>query len=655
MKRILILAALTSAFTMPLQAASSAITLIENGKSSYVIAAPANQPVAKRHVDLAASTLQQYLKEATGAELPIVSEGEVGGKKAIYLGNTDKANKVGVAIASCKDWNCLLQEREGNLYLGGVDRDNVIKKDQDNHFYPTLKAVTRFLENNVGVRFLMPGPNGIHVPKVDKVTFESGLNDKFVPNFQYVIGRNAGDILYATANNYFYTQNIKSYGGHSHHNAVPAEKYFKTNPEYFALTKGKRILNDSHREQPRPSHSSLCISNPDVQRLMIEEMERQLQPETGHQGVQLAQTDGYKLCECDGCKAIHPDPGEGLWILHAKLAAEMYKKFPDKKIIILSYGPTRSVPKTVKSFTPNVVIEMAKYAPENFDAWNKFPNEKVAYIYNWEKFYPLGLAPKRTPKYGADLINLFVKNKVRAIYLCGAFDLIGLEGPCYYLFGRAMGDPELNAEEVEENYYKTAFGEAAPEMKHFFNKMHYLLEHYSIFHHRTFRMERDYNWSEVFGTPEISYSYFYPPDLLVEMQNAIDAAIPKVTETRAKARVNKVRQEFEHLKLTAEVFHLFRAYRVRQDQTTFELVAGGVERLRKWLDTQYDDKGEPIPFDDWPKYIGGRMKKENITVLRGKSTLRDPFNWDLAEIRKTGVYPKPPKFPPIKQARFDDD
>lgn len=55
--------------------------------------------------------------------------------------------------------------------------------------------------------------------------------------------------------------------------------------------------------QPKGNH--LCISNPEVQELMLKEMEREL--DRGYEWVELAQTDGYQECECAECQAIHPD------------------------------------------------------------------------------------------------------------------------------------------------------------------------------------------------------------------------------------------------------------------------------------------------------------------------------------------------------------
>ena len=46
----------------------------------------------------------------------------------------------------------------------------------------------------------------------------------------------------------------------------------------------------------------LCISNPEVQELMLKEMEKQF--DLGYDWVQLSQTDGYRECECPKCKAL---------------------------------------------------------------------------------------------------------------------------------------------------------------------------------------------------------------------------------------------------------------------------------------------------------------------------------------------------------------
>ncbi|MDP6354740.1 MAG: DUF4838 domain-containing protein, partial [Planctomycetota bacterium] len=134
-----------------------------------------------------------------------------------------------------------------------------------------------------------------------------------------------------------------SYGGHSYYDAVPAKEYGKTKPEYFALIGGLRTPTGNH----------LCITNGAVQELMLREMEKRL--DEAYQWVELAQTDGYRPCECTECAAVHPDPGERTWIVHRKLAEAMQKRRPGKKVMILAYPPNRNPPKSFDRFPDNVV------------------------------------------------------------------------------------------------------------------------------------------------------------------------------------------------------------------------------------------------------------------------------------------------------------
>ena len=101
--------------------------------------------------------------------------------------------------------------------------------------------------------------------------------------------------------------------------------------------------------------------------------------------VQLAQGDGYQQCECENCqKLFHvSDPGEKLWILHRNLALRLLKERPGKKVIIISYGPTKYPPSTFNEFPPNVMIELCSYTEDNFKAWSKIkvPGGFTTYVY----------------------------------------------------------------------------------------------------------------------------------------------------------------------------------------------------------------------------------------------------------------------------------
>ena len=291
---------------MGMAADTPRITVVAEGTSAYVIV-PEDADAAR--VGPATELLQKTIAEATGVRLPVIKSSALQpGTPAIYLGKSSAARKAGLPVDEVKGWGYLNAVVGEDIFLVGDDADDAIqagsgRKGKNLSHSGTLKAVIGLLESQLGVRFVLPGANGIHVAKLSSLTVDARLNTAWKPRFEYVIGRKVDDPYYGVANNFFgQTPVLYTYGGHSYYTAVPAEVYGQTHPEYFALMGGVRTAKGNH----------LCVSNPDVRRIMVQEMEKRL--DAGYQWVELAQTDGYRECECDACKAIHPDRGERLWI-----------------------------------------------------------------------------------------------------------------------------------------------------------------------------------------------------------------------------------------------------------------------------------------------------------------------------------------------------
>ena len=618
---------LTFALTASARAAGPEIVLVENGKSAYTIVKPAG-PDPRRRVDIAARLLRDILRQATGAQLRIVDESRFSGGPAIYVGMTRAAKRAGLPLDHVKGWQYLHRAKGRDLYLVGFDGKGGPKLPKHKAYLGTTRSVTKFLEDRLGVRFLLPGPNGRYVPKLKRLAVPADLDVRgAAPVFTYVVGRRTADVAYNVANNFLFSPVLRSYGGHSYYTAVPSKKYAKTHPEYFALIGGVRS----------PAKNHLCISNPDVQKLMIEEIERSM--DEGYEWIELAQTDGYVPCDCPKCRALHPEPSERLWIVHRKLAAEMAKRRPGKKVMIIAYGPTVHPPKTFDSFPKNVVIQMCHYAPEDFDEWTRFDVPKTVYVYNWGTYHVTGFGPKRTPRYADEQVKRFVASKVRGVYMCGAFECLGLEGPVYYVYGRTLGDPTLNRETVTAEYYRLVFGKARAPMKAFYEDMYESLELYGVLRRPNFRTER-YR-VQTLGTPEDAYCTLFPAKLLGAMTKNLERAKALAEDPAVRERLRLVEYEFEYVRNLATIFQLYRAYRLKPNWQTFGILAEAVEARRAMLKQRFAGgrRGRAKVFGGWGRLFGGCDAKETALGGRLRAVLSAPVNWNTALLKKKGILP----------------
>ena len=79
---------------------------------------------------------------------------------------------------------------------------------------------------------------------------------------------------------------------------VPANKYYESHPEYFALCDGKRIDNGQH-----------CLSNPDVLSIVKEEIMAIIDKYPSYLVYDVSQKDGLKYCTCDKCVELEQKYG----------------------------------------------------------------------------------------------------------------------------------------------------------------------------------------------------------------------------------------------------------------------------------------------------------------------------------------------------------
>jgi hypothetical protein len=634
LKKMLFVVAFLFAAVICITCGAADIEVVKNGKSDYQIVVPGKSK--DKNIDgfikSSAELLQNCITEATGVSLPIVEEFKYDKTKpAIFIGDTAFARADGIDIAKMENWSYVNKAVGKNIILAGMDRPNVPGQKASHYtncILGSVKAVTLFLQDNAGVKFLLPGANGIEVAKQSVISCPEDLNINKKPLMLFNTGRPA-ELFYDIANNYYSCNGFKLYGGHSYYDAVPKAVYGKSNPEFFALIGNKRNSNSNH----------LCISNPRVQDVIYAEMLKWL--DLGYDSVELGQTDGYMSCECAECAKLFgiSDEHEKLWILHRNLAERLLKDRPGKRVVIISYEPTANPPVTFKEFPENVMIELCSYSPESFEKWKdyKVPQGFMAYIYNWGDFQRVGFTPRRTPLYCRTQAELFVKNHVKGIYKCGFGELFGLEGPAYYTFGRSFenSDKMPNAEILADEFCKAAYGKAYVPMKKFFDTLNERLELYSSV--ETFMGGRNL----LPANPRIILTYNYSPDVLEIMENNLQAA-EKVADTgKVKKRLQLVRAEFEYLKNLASILHLYNAYKINPGQLYFDKLGDLIEKRNAMINSYYDEKGNMKKLDGWPdiKFLGNSPKEMVMVNGRLIAPINSPLTWNIKQLKDSKILP----------------
>ena len=601
-------------------------------KSKYQIVYP-DLPAASPRIAIytqAANMLRQALREGVGINAPVVSESKaLKGYKSICIGDTKAARAAGIKVADHPNFGFVIKEQNGNIFIAGMDKTRLDQPEKRNlswkyYILGTINGCVKFAEKYLGTRFLYPGEKGIdYASNVGRFNIPVHLKEVCVPKL--VFSTHTPDLFYSYSNNAYSYGDFKSYGGHSYYDAVPAAKYAKSHPHYFAFRGGKR----------NPIGNHLCISNPEVQELIYQEMVKWAKK--GAYAIQLAQTDGYNPCECAKCKAYGntADEGEKLWILHRKLAERFHKEYPGKFAHIISYGPTVKPPKTFTKFPPNVIIELCSYTQESFDAWKNYEVKGgfTTYVYNWGWYNRVGFLPKRTPAFCADQVRRFLDNGVRGVYRCGFGENYGLEGPSYYVYGQLFNDPAQNETSLVNDFIQRAFHESSVPMKLFYQTLNTRLEIYSALQ-KTGAMP---------ANPRVLITSILSSDVIEVLDKNLDRAEKLARSPKVKARLELVRTEFDYVKSLASTLHFYNTYRLSPSQSTFDLLAEAVVKRNKLIDSYSDPKTKRtrIYSKNWPLInIFGNppvaMLKENGRLT---APISAPLSWNIKLLKEQKILP----------------
>ena len=163
--------------------------LASNKTTEYQVVIPAEP---KKDEKAAAQRLVTHLMTATKAQLPIVTETEYTGGKAIFVGDTNKTAEAGLSLSGVVDESThIVKTIDGNCYLLGTTNYAV-------HF-----AVTTFLKNTIG--YAMYSNDEVTLVKSDTVKMRDFPGDTYIPSIRYRTNASAavnkGEFGYA---NYLY-------------------------------------------------------------------------------------------------------------------------------------------------------------------------------------------------------------------------------------------------------------------------------------------------------------------------------------------------------------------------------------------------------------------------------------------------------------------
>jgi hypothetical protein len=461
--------------------------LASGKKSTYRIVI---DPMASESEKWAASELQYWLKEITGAELPLSEINDDYSGPGIIIGYNDLIKgKTGALPPSKSDESFRYFSSGPDIFIyGGSERG-------------TMYGVMTFLEKELGCRWYTPAISV--VPKRDEITFTSfdhseapGIrvrNDFYFEAFDPIwCARNKmngamgstrdtlnSDEKWAEARNQ--PGGIESYWAvHTFYPLVPPEEFFDKHPEYYSLINNRRTYHEAQ----------LCLTNSDVLRIVTERIKKIMRNNPDYLIYDVSQNDWDNPCQCDHCQAIvkreGSESGVVLWFVN-QVAEAVEKEFPDKYIGTLAYKYTRKPCKTINA-RKNVVVRLCsieccfshdiKSCPRNEafleDLKGWFAISPNLYIWDYVVYFQHYLMPYPNIRVLQPNIRTFRENNAigimeQAAYQCRGGEFAELRS---YVISRLLWNPDCDVEAVIDVFVSGYYGRAGTMVRRYFDLLY---------------------------------------------------------------------------------------------------------------------------------------------------------------------------------------
>lgn len=428
----------------------------------------------------AAERLKYYLDEITGGDIAIITDAE-GADREISVGATDRAD---AALPSTDDGSYIITSDENKIIINGSGNKG------------TINGVYAFLEKYCGCHWYES--EVIVIPENKNLTVPVGINDEYVPYFEYseTDTRSSRDAEFSVANGLTggIYKNLTAeqggaveYIGSSSHTLVnqfckPAD-YFDEHPEYFALVDGVR------------TGTQLCLTNGDVRDIVTAEalalLKENHNPDAPLQILSITQADNGYYCQCESCAAVDGANGSqaGTVITFVNEIARRIKEggaYGNVAIDTFAYQYSRKAPSEVVP-REDVIVRLCSIEccfghtlddPDcedntafmtDLSEWSKICDRLYVWHYNLNCDESINIYAN----FGTMQRNtqIFYENNVKGIYQQGVYYISESDGEFgemkTYLLTKLMQNPYLDFDGEMLGYMTAVYGPGGKYLKEF--------------------------------------------------------------------------------------------------------------------------------------------------------------------------------------------
>lgn len=473
-----------------LTADAQQFTIVSKNKPKSTIVIPERPTVIEVQ---AAMVLQDYIQRISGAMLPMTSDNVRTQGAEILIGNVNRPELPTVP----KD-----KLGKDGLYIRSTGRSLVITGGTDKG---VLYGVYTFLEKYLGCRKYSAAVT--NVPKQKTIVLNS-IDDLQLPGFSYreeLYPANARDPEYMAwhklDSHYGLPDTGNEWGSwvHTFNSLLSTKEFGETNPEYFSFYDGMRHPGNTTRGRPE---SQLCLSNPDVLEIVCKNLQVSIDQNPTALYWSVSQNDNVNYCRCDACAELDAKysahvPGSIMYGTHVNeyysplgmgslltFVNKVAERFPDKIISTLAYQYTRVPPKdlvprenvnimlcSIESIR-NVTLQEGDPAfCKDLIGWTKLTNNIIIWDYvvqfrNLISPFPNIHTLQPNLKYLRD-------SGVSAMFEQGSPETGGeFHELKAYLIAKLMWNPDVDVNEVINDFLSGYYGEAAPMIREYMDVLY---------------------------------------------------------------------------------------------------------------------------------------------------------------------------------------
>jgi hypothetical protein len=421
------------------------VRLTLQGKSPFVVIVPEH---ASGELLRTAGILSAYIEGVTGADL------------TIYGGKMPQKDQI------------VFDVRKG----GGFGRDGFRIRAKGRHIVFSANtdigarnAVYTFVETYLGCRLYSPTVK--LVPRHPTLVLPP-IDDREIPVFNFRL-QDFRDSSYAE----WHKLSSRDDWGlfvHTFQELVPPNKYFSEHPEYFAENHGVRVPD-----------GQLCLSNPDVFKIVVDELRRRMRENPNARYWSVSQNDTYLPCTCPLCRKVDEEEGSQSGSL-LRFVNRVAAEFPDKIISTLAYQYSRPAPEVTKP-APNVNIMLCSIECNRSKPINANPEDSsfIADVHDWSRLthhillwdYVIQFRNLVSPFPNLRVLQpnmrFFAQSGINAVFEQGVSEMHGEFAELRsYLLSKLLWNPDVNVDSVINDFLTGYYGDAAPFIRQYIDTMH---------------------------------------------------------------------------------------------------------------------------------------------------------------------------------------